>query len=387
MLTRARELTVLGLNSGTSADGLDLALVTVPRAGARRPQFIAGTEQRYSPTLREAILGISSGESVPPDDIVRLNTALGRWVGRTAQRWLHAQEQRPDLIVSHGQTIRHTPVAASVGGLRSRGTWQIGSLSEVATATNCVTLGNLREAAIAVGTEGAPITAAAMHRLFADRASCRLILNLGGIANYFLLPPLDSPEQLRAGDIGPGNLLSDQLCRELANLPFDRGGRLARGGTIDTRLRARMAEWPQWRVTTTSTGREQFGAEFVARIRRTMRQHSVADILATVNAVTVDAITARIRRLTREFDLKQLYLTGGGRRNSFWVMLLHESLPSLSVTDIDVLGLPGDLVEAAAYAVLGASTAFGQSQEIIGTNHRVHGKARLGQMAWPAEGP
>ncbi|HPM36837.1 MAG TPA: anhydro-N-acetylmuramic acid kinase [candidate division Zixibacteria bacterium] len=364
LISRAR-LTVLGLNSGTSADGLDLAVVQVGR-GREKILMRGGGAVRFPRPLRAAILATADSRTVEPAELVRLDNYLGQVMGRAAAGFLKTLSRRGiavDLIGSHGQTVRHVPEPVRMGGMAVRGTLQIGSPDQVAAATGCVTVGDFRQAEVALGGEGAPITTGAMHWLFASPREPRLIVNIGGIANYFYLPPTASGEAPTARDCGPGNSLSDALMARSFGRQFDRDGRMARRGRIDPRLLAALMESLGFARRRRSTGRELFGADLADEVVRLGRRRRLRpeDLLATAGELTALGIARALHRLpASDPPPRRVYLMGGGRHNQFMVERLGEHLPGWSVEAIDQLGVDGDLVEAAAYAVMAAACVRGE---------------------------
>jgi anhydro-N-acetylmuramic acid kinase len=361
-LLSRKTVNILGLNAGTSADGLDMALVRMTRRDSRRDyRFLTGAERRYPADLRAAVLNFARAGKSTFDDLIFLDNQLGRFYGRSAAsyvRQLRTKGYRVDAIASHGQTVHHASRWIVRGRQRQRGSLQLGSLEAIAAGTGRVVAGDFRQADIALGNEGAPITVAAMHRLFADQRKARLILNLGGIANYFYFSAADG-RAVSAGDCGPGNSLSDLLAQALFGTPYDRDGRLARRGTVSDKLLSRLLAEPFFASRRISTGREEFGPELAERMLAFARRYRLpkADILATAVELTARTVVKRIGPvLSRDRGLREIYLTGGGLRNKLLRGRLRELLPGVDFLAIDSLGIPSGLVEAAAFAVMAGET-------------------------------
>ncbi|PWB68026.1 anhydro-N-acetylmuramic acid kinase, partial [candidate division GN15 bacterium] len=215
LLARKR-MVILGLNSGTSADGLDLAVLEISPSHVTPAKYLAGKCVAYPPHLRDAVLTLSDAHTADLNHLVYLDHALGEFYGTAAARfqaWLSHRGITIDAIGSHGQTVRHLPAPTTFLGRRVHGTLQIGSLEMIATLTGKPVIGDFRQADVALGHEGAPITVAAMARLFGHPSRSRLIVNIGGMANYFYFPAGFDVSEIRAADTGPGNVLSDLLCR------------------------------------------------------------------------------------------------------------------------------------------------------------------------------
>jgi len=291
-------------------------------------------------------------------------------------------------VASHGQTIRHLPGSVRVGRYRVNGTLQLGSLDHIAAATGLTTVGNFRQADVAVGGEGAPITIGAMARLFGDRTRSRLIVNIGGMSNYFYIP---AGAQIVSGrDCGPGNVLCDLLMRHLFDKPWDRNGRVASRGRVSQRLLSLLLAHPFFNGRTASTGREAFGTAMVREIISFGRRFDVPDedLLATAAELTTMTIATSVFPLVeRNAKLADLYLMGGGRRNRHFCNRLAHHLPDLDIKPVEELGVDGDYIEAAAFAVMGAACL--RSETLPGTATAAKRKTRepiSGHIVQPPKG-
>jgi anhydro-N-acetylmuramic acid kinase len=366
-LLNKKRLTVLGLNSGTSADGLDLAVLRIDRSGGRlRIAQLAGTERRYPPGLRQAALSLADAPTISPEEIIRVDQALGQFYGRTAaaciNRWKR-QGIAVDAIASHGQTVRHLPHKSRFVGFTVNGTLQLGSPEQIATHTGLVVVADFRQADVALGNEGAPITTPAMQRLFSAPRESRLIVNIGGMSNFFFFPAPKSPLTALAADCGPGNSLCDILAERLFGVPYDRGGRLALSGQVSLRLLTLLLAEPFFQGAETSTGRETFGSALADRIIERARKLRLSkhDIMTTAAGLTVTAIADSVRPIVRrDRTVKSLFLTGGGVHNRFFARRLGGLLDGLEVVSIAKLGYDPGLVEASAYAVMGEAALRGE---------------------------
>jgi anhydro-N-acetylmuramic acid kinase len=362
-LLNKKRLTVLGLNSGTSADGLDLAVLRIERTGGRfRITQLAGSERRYPPNLRQAVLSLADAQTISPEDIIRVDQALGQFYGRAAASFVKRQERSGlhiDIIASHGQTVRHLPHKSRFVGYTVNGTLQLGAPEQIAAHTGRVIVADFRQADVALGNEGAPITTAAMQRLFSAPNESRLLVNIGGMSNFFFFPARKSPLAALSADCGPGNSLCDILTEQLFGVPYDRGGRLALSGLVSMRLLTLLLAEPFFQSGEASTGRETFGRELAERILSLARKLRLSkhDIIATTAELTVAAIANSVRPIVRrDRTIRSLFLTGGGVYNRFFARRLREQLDGLEVVSIKALGYDPGLVEASAYAVMGEAT-------------------------------
>jgi anhydro-N-acetylmuramic acid kinase len=353
-------ITILGLNSGTSADGLDMAAIRFsPGRFGATIDYVHGASVRYPHDLHNLIERMAGDETTSLENVIFLDNVLGQFYGEAAARFIRSLGKRKitvDAIASHGQTVRHVPRKIKHGRFVANGSMQLGSLERIAAATGKVTTGDFRQADVALGNEGAPITVAAMARLFADPHQSRLIVNIGGIANFFYFPANEVKSGILAADTGPGNSLCDLLAARLFHRPYDKGGRLALSGTVSARLLAELQASAFHKKTSASTGREEFGWAMTDRIQRLSRKLRLDphDIVATVAELTVTGISRAILRIVRrDGSLRKLYLTGGGAHNDYFRRRLVNHLPTLQVSTVAELGIEPDLVEASAYAVMG----------------------------------
>ncbi|MEW5796201.1 MAG: anhydro-N-acetylmuramic acid kinase, partial [Candidatus Zixiibacteriota bacterium] len=287
----------------------------------------------------------------------------------------------------HGQTVRHLPRKTRFAGYLVNGTMQLGSLEQIAAHTRRIVVGDFRQADIALGNEGAPITGAAMHRLFAAVEESRLIVNIGGMSNFFYFPGRKARRAPAAADCGPGNSLCDILASRLFGVPFDRGGKLARSGRTSQRLLTLLLGQPYFKRGARSTGREEFGQRLADRLIAAGRKLRLekADILATAAELTVCAISRSLRPfIRRDRTVRSLYLTGGGVHNRFFVERLRGLSDSLAVESIAALGYDSDLVEASAYAVMGEAALRGEALPTrFGSGMRKPHRPVLGRIVQP----
>ncbi len=358
-LMNKRRLVIMGLNSGTSADGVDLAALKIVRNNKGVvATFINGASQPYPSGLRLRILKLSDSKSTTLEELIAVDSAVGTFFGQSAARFIKKLSKSGimiDAVGSHGQTVRHIPTATD-RTKHVRGTLQIGSLERISSATKKITVGDFRQADVALGNEGAPITVAAMQRLFGSKTQSRLIVNIGGIANYFYYPLPHKGLRPLAGDCGPGNGLCDILSERFFNKRFDSNGDIAASGQPSKRILSLLLAEPFFKSKTISTGRETFGKDFADTIVRLGKKLklSKADLVSTAAELTVVGIVHKIRPLMkRDASLSKLYLTGGGRKNNFFVKRLKQMLTGVEILAADELGFNADYIEAASYAVMG----------------------------------
>ncbi len=361
-------LRVLGINSGTSIDGLDLALVEIdglPAPG--RVHLLDTCSFRYPRGLHHVLKEIAGARTVDKEHVASTHFSFSEW---TAQRVLEFAEGRArsspiDLVGFHGQTIGHYPGVGSAAKGLTRATWQLGSGSVVAQRTGILTVSDFRTADIAAGGQGAPLSGYYHYLLFGARY---VLLNLGGIANISVARRKRSRLEILAFDVGPGNMMSDLLTQTLLGRAFDPGGRIASSGAVDLRLSRRVLSDPYFRRRPPKTcGREEFGRASVERWFLHNRSARPADLLATSLYITVNAIRRAVQRWVEPFTRSRLLIiTGGGVGNLTLVRFLAELLPGWSISVSDTLGFPAQYVEPSGFAVLAHETLHGRDGNLGG---------------------
>ena len=349
--------------SGTSADGVDAAVVDV---GRKRIELLAFQTFAYSPKLRSAVLDICRVETARVDEICHLNFVLGE-VFADAVLKLSRKAELPlasiDLIGSHGQTIRHLPRPRRFGRRAVRSTLQIAEPSVIAERTGITTVADFRPRDIAAGGQGAPLVPLADHRLFAHKRLGRAAQNIGGIANVTYLPPGCGPERIVAFDTGPGNMILDRMAQLITSgrRQYDRGGRLAaRGEVLPELLKVWLAHPYFRRRPPKTTGREDFGSDYAEAIHHAALADgaAAADVLATATALTAESIARAYRRFLPG-PVDEAIVSGGGARNPTLMAMLARRLSPTRVLPSDDLGLDADAKEAVAFAILAVETIRG----------------------------
>ena len=354
---------VVGLMSGTSADGIDAALVEWPDDARAQPfELLAYRETAHPEKLQTAIHRLAALD-LPVAEVlaehIRLDGVLGEAFA-TATRELLEEAGIPldsvDAIASHGQTIAHHP--------EHGGTLQIGCADRIADRLERPVVADFRSRDMANGGEGAPLAPFFHHAVFGTAEELRGVLNLGGIANLTLLPAGATPEDVVAYDIGPANALVDgvvALATDGAER-FDRDGTRAAAGTVcEAWLQEMLADPYLHRSPPKSTGREHYGAaeasEWWARAQR--EDVSLEDALATLVAGSVEPIADAWRRQAGDAIGGRLLVGGGGARNAFVMAELARHLPDVIVEPMDAQGVPSDAAEAMAFSLMGRNALLG----------------------------
>ncbi len=366
------EKRLVGLISGTSADGIDAALVRVrghahdalsPR---ERLQLEAFATFPYPPALREQLLAASLPGAGTVDLICRLNIAVGECFAQAALKIIAQAGAKPqdfDLIGSHGQTVHHLPFAEPLAGIPAAGTLQIGEPSVIAKRTGIITVADFRAADMALGGQGAPLVPFLDYMVFRSAEHTRGVLNIGGIANLTVLKKGGGLDDVVAFDTGPGNMVMDALAQKFFGKTFDDGGMLSAQGKVSEKLLAELLQHPYFaKPIPKSTGREEFGAAYCADLieRATRLQLTPQDMLAAATALTAETIAREARLLEKRFGkIDELIVSGGGMHNRALMARLQERFAPAKVTTTTGYNLPGDAKEAILFAVLANETVGG----------------------------
>lgn len=354
-------LRIAGVMSGTSLDGIDVALVDV-REGNGRPDYRLRAFHcvPYSPALKQLLLRACNGDLTMRELLaldVDLGYAYADAIAAAAQAF-GIDRSEIDLVGLHGQTVWHEPRRSPYGV-----TAQIGSGAVVAEEIGCTVVNDFRSADLAAGGEGAPLVPFCDLMLLACNEYNRVALNIGGIANVTWLPVDARAEDLIAFDTGPGNALIDAAMRELRGLDFDADGTLAALGTPNLTLLTELLDDPWFaEPPPKSTGRERFGEERGREFARDCRLKEIpdADIVATLTLFTAQTIAKGIRDFAaREHTIDQVIVSGGGARNRTLLRFLCGELPEATVRPSDDYGIPTDAKEAFCFAILAHATLRG----------------------------
>jgi anhydro-N-acetylmuramic acid kinase len=381
---RNRPMRVLGLISGTSADGIDVALVQIagrpPRLHARLEQFLTVP---YPANVRSAVLRLASGNTTTTAEVSQLNFLLGELFAQAALRALRSFRVSPKqvhLIGSHGQTLYHQGAPARVLGTLVRATLQVAEPAVIAVRTGLPVVADFRPTDVAAGGQGAPLVPFVDFLCYRHPRRARVVLNIGGIANFTVLRAGARAEDVHAFDTGPGNMVVDTLVRRLTRgrQAFDRHARLAQRGKLLPDLLAELLRHPFFhQPPPKSAGREQFGAEFVDRILAWGRRNRARseDLVRTATLLTPISILDAWRRwaepLLGERDPVDFIVSGGGVHNPLILSQLEAGLATRHGRPVRLLrsaelGMPEDAKEAFAFAVLAYESYHGRATNLPG---------------------
>lgn len=355
---------VVGLMSGTSADGIDAAAVEIAGAPPRLSwRLLAHVHAPYEADAQQEILAATDPRTGTVDRLCALHFRLGRALAQAARAAIAAAGLRADeveLIGSHGQTVWHAPAGPFPATL------QLGEAAVIAEETGITTVSNLRARDCAAGGQGAPLVAYVDRLLYAHPSRARAVQNIGGIANVTFLPPTAAGEGLAplAFDTGPGNMLIDDAVRRVTagRQRYDQGGAMASRGHVHAALLAELLDHPYLRQPPPkTTGREEFGAGLGSRVWERARELGLTadDIVATLTAFTARSIAAAYGDYLPHSP-QEVILSGGGAHNPALVGRLRELLAPARVVTSGELGLPVEAKEAVAFALLAYETWHGR---------------------------
>lgn len=341
---RAQQITILGLMTGSSADGLDLCLVRFTGQD-RSPDFevLYSNEIPYPDSFQKSF---RDPLQLSDDQIARLDAELGIWFAEEIEK-LNLDF---DFIASHGQTIKHEPPHFSL---------QIGNPEDMSARFNCPVVYDFRTADIDQGGQGAPLIPIVDQYLLRQEDSDILSLNIGGIANISIVPGNDNSSPVLAWDTGPGNTLIDKAVRLYTNnrLAFDRDGQFASQGRVNPELLNELLKHEFYeRTPPRSAGQEQFGDSY---FHKTVKQFYPAneqafkDLIHTFTLLTAKTVSSSIRSLASNYSPSTLFASGGGALNLTLMEMLKKEVPQITISDFEVSGVRAGNKEAFGFAYLG----------------------------------
>jgi anhydro-N-acetylmuramic acid kinase len=387
-----KNMIVAGVMSGTSADGIDVALV---RLGARsRPRFelLAHAAYPYPKKVRAAVLAAMNSSRASVADLSRLNFLLGELYSDAVLATERRFRMQVDLVGCHGQTLYHQGERQRFLGHTLAATWQTGEAAIVAARVGVPVVSDFRPADMAADGKGAPLVPFLDYLVFRDARAGRIVQNIGGIANLTAIPAGAAASRVIAFDTGPGNMVIDAVTEKLFGQRFDRDGRIAAfGKVLDPVVRVILQRRFFRQEPPKTAGREEFGREFVREFQRSCGRCRKQDVVATATALTAKSIADALRRFVlknsnsaRKPAFHEMILSGGGTKNSTLVAMLTGELAPLGLRlrVSDELGLPSAAKEAAAFAVLAQETWYRRASNIPSATG-ARRAAVLGKISYP----
>jgi anhydro-N-acetylmuramic acid kinase len=364
---------VAGVMSGTSVDGINVALVRIQGRGFRsRLELLAHYEFPYPPEVRRAVLQAMNASTARVADLARLNFTLGNLYAKAVRLAQRRAKLECELMGCHGQTIYHQGSPSPYLGRTVACTWQTGESAIIAAALGVPVVSDFRPADMAAGGKGAPLVPYLDYVLFRHRRFGRVVQNIGGIGNLTAIPPRATPEEVVAFDTGPGNMVIDAVAERLFDRPYDRNGRLAaKGEPIQAIVRQLLRRSFFQQKSPKTAGREEFGKHYALELLRLCRRADHHDVIATATALTARSIGIAVRNIVLPMDAanvlptsrwpsryRQFVVSGGGTRNVTLMRMIREELAPLKiqVRTSDEFGMPSTAKEAVAFALLAYQT-------------------------------
>lgn len=379
---------IIGLMSGTSLDGLDVALCRFSGQGlATSVSLLQFETVNYSADYKNRVKAVFARREI---DLQHL-TLLHPWIGLEHGRIVNAclakwglKNTDVDIIASHGQTVYHCPQRQHLLPDYGNATLQLGDGDHLAVSTGIITISDFRQKHIAAGGEGAPLAVYGDYLIFSSDKENRVMLNMGGIANFTFLPQSRDVQQIFSSDIGPGNTLMDAYIQ--AHFPgqfYDNQAAVARAGTISQPLLQQLKQHDFFQLAfPKTTGPEVFNLAYLQQAQ----QHSQTshldhqDVMATLNKFSADMIVAAIRQL----DLPDavLYASGGGIHNPLLMQHIRSALPELTVKTTAQLGIEPDAKEAVLFAVLANECLVGNDKQLGNAREGIP-DVTMGKISFP----
>jgi anhydro-N-acetylmuramic acid kinase len=377
-------LIVAGVMSGTSADGINVALVRFasepagPRARSSSRQnhratftLLAREQYPFPARVRRTILAMMNAELARVADLARLNFLLGELYAEALTKTARQHRVKIDLIGCHGQTLYHQGSPQQFLGRKLAVTWQTGEAAVIASRLGVPVVSDFRPADMAAGGKGAPLVPFLDYLLYRNPTVSRVAQNIGGIANLTAIPAGASLDQLIAFDTGPGNMVIDAVMEELFKKRYDRNGRIAASGRVLDHVITQLLRAPFFRHKPPRTaGREEFGREYLSRFLQLCHGAAKPDVVATATALTARSMADALRRFVMPKFIplataargkpggRQMIVSGGGAKNSTLMAMLQEAVAPLSIGlhFSDEFGVPAEAKEAVAFALLAHET-------------------------------
>jgi anhydro-N-acetylmuramic acid kinase len=383
---------IIGLMSGTSLDGLDVALCEVSGEGEdTKVKLLNFDTVDYSDDVKTKIRQVFAKQTID----FQFFAILNEWIGilhadmilECLRKWQITSEE-VDLVASHGQTVMHAPKI--LHGILDfpNATLQIGDGDHIAVRTGIITISDFRQKHIASGGEGAPLAVYGDYYIFGKKGENRILLNMGGIANFTYLPASMNPQEVFVTDTGTGNTLIDAFTRKFfPEKNYDKDAEIASQGSVNQTLLEKLKanEFFQKPFPKT-TGPELFGINYVEKAQmESETQHiSVPDLLATLTRFSAETISEAINATIGKIQDKtfDIYLSGGGMHNPLLVAWLKELLPKCNFYQTNDLGISGDAKEAVLFAILANETVAGGKND-FGSRKGIPSVA-MGKISFPS---
>ena len=383
---------IIGLMSGTSMDGLDVALCEISGAGENtKVELLNFDTVDYSQEIKTEIRKVFAKQTIDFQHLALLNEWIGvlhaNMILDCLKRWNIAADE-VDLVASHGQTVMHAPKILHQQEKFPNATLQIGDGDHIAVKTGIITLSDFRQKHLAAGGEGAPLAVYGDYFIFGKKGENRIMLNMGGIANFTYLPTTMNPEEVFVTDTGTGNTLIDAFTRDyFPEKAYDKDAEIARQGAVNQLLLEELKSDNFFKTAfPKTTGPELFCIDYVkkAQVKSNTEHISINDLLATLTRFSVETIAEAVNFTINNtaYDIKdfRIYMSGGGMHNPLLVTWLKELLPCNFLKTND-LGISGDAKEAVLFAILANETVSGGESD-FGSRRGIP-SVSMGKISFP----
>ena len=380
---------IIGLMSGTSLDGLDIALCEVTGNGLNtRIALLKFETISYSNDFKDEIRSVFSKQNIELEKLCLLNEWIGsthaEMINQSLRNW-NISNDEIDLIASHGQTIYHAPKSLHQNNKFGNGTLQIGDGDHIAVNTGIITISDFRQKHIAAGGEGAPLAAYGDYLLFSSKEKNRILLNIGGISNITFIPADADFEKVICTDVGPGNTLMDAwVSRNYTGMYYDKDALIAKQGKPNYTLLNTLQTHPFYKIDLPkSTGPELFNLAYVeeALVTSNTKDISNEDILATLNILTANTIFDVIENLISGMPNSELYISGGGIHNPLLMEYIRNQFDGILVSTTDALNINPDAKEAILFALLANELISGNNN--FGKGSKTMPAVGMGKICLP----
>lgn len=381
---------IIGLMSGTSVDGLDVALCSFEGRGtATKIKLLQFETIAFDAAMKAEIKSVFSKKQVDLEKLTLLNPWIALQhaaiINSLLKKW-NIKNEDVDLIASHGQTIYHAPKRQHQQNKFGNATLQIGDGDHLAVATGIVTISDFRQKHIAAGGEGAPLAVYGDYLIFAKEGEDRILLNIGGIANFTYLPADMDVSKIFSTDTGPGNTMMDAYIQQLdTDKYFDEGAALALQGKINEDLLRILKEQPFFNQSfPKTTGPELFNLEYLAAAQKKSAtlQLSKEDVMATLNKFSADTIVEAIKKSFKEEDSFSIYASGGGMHNPLLMQHIQAQLPDCTFYTTAQLAINPDAKEAVLFAILANECVCGDVS-VFGNGTAGMPAVTMGKISFP----
>jgi anhydro-N-acetylmuramic acid kinase len=383
------EKIILGLMSGTSLDGLDLALCKIVESAINtKVELVKFETVAYNDDFKKEIQSIFCREEISLEKLCIMNANIGfvhsEIINKTLAKW-NIKNSDVDLIASHGQTVYHSPKSKHQQQKFGNATLQIGDADHIAFNTNIITISDFRQKHIAAGGEGAPLAIYGDYFLLSSKDENRILLNIGGIANFTFLSRSLNIDEVFCSDVGAGNTLMDVYIQHHFPVKFyDENAAIALQGNVNDDLLRALCNHEFFKKSfPKTTGQEIFNLQFIENALEASNtiDISVYDAMATLNYFTAFIISDAIKNNVQEKECS-IYVSGGGANNPLLMQNIKQLLPNYKIESINILGINSDAKEAILFAVLANENVCG-NDDFYRQSNRKFPAITMGKISFP----